>query len=175
MVDDEKATVSDESTHVTNQMQELSSFAADSTVAKETSDEVLSIRKDDLFHLLQNSRRRAVLRYLITYSDQETFDMRTVTEAVAAWENEIPVEQLTSTKRQRVYIALYQSHLPTLDDYGVIEYNQARSVIKPTGLLALFEPYLEPEFHSDSTNQQITLPEGQSSDTLSIVRSLLTR
>lgn len=101
--------------------------------------------------------------------------MRTLAEAIAAWENDISVEQLTSKQRQRVYIALYQSHLPKLDDYGVIKYKQARGVIKPTGLIALFESYLEPEFHSNLADQRIGLLEDQSSGTLSIVRSLLTR
>ncbi|MFC6906842.1 DUF7344 domain-containing protein [Halalkalicoccus tibetensis] len=175
MIGDGKTTALDDAKHITSRVQKSSSSVADSTVTGGTADGILSIKKDDLFHLLQNSRRRAVLRYFSAHPDQETFEMRTVAEAVAAWENDIPVEQLTSNKRQRVYIALYQSHLPTLDDYGVIEYNQARSVIKPTGLIALFEPYLESEFRSDSADQRITLPEDPSSDTLSIVRSLLAR
>lgn len=175
MADDGQSTPSNDTKHTTSRRQKPSSLVDDSVVAGETADEVLSIRKNDLFHLLQNSRRRAVLRYLATNPDQEEFDMRTVSEAVAAWENGTPVEQLTSNQRQRVYIALYQSHLPKLDDSGVIEYDQARGVIKPTGLIALFKPYLEPEFHSDPTDQRIALLEGKSSDTLSIVRSLLTR
>lgn len=175
MVDSENPTPSDDVKHSTSQIQKPSSPINDSAVAGGTADEVLSIGKDDLFHLLQNSRRRAVLRYLAAYPDYEAFEMRTVAEAVAAWENEIPLKQLTSDQRQRVYIALYQLHLPKLDDYGVIEYNQARGVIKPTGLGALFESYLEPEFRSNPTDQWVTLSEDPSSDTLSIVRSLLTR
>ena len=35
-----------------------------STVAGETSTKNNTLRKDDLFHLLQNERRRLVLRYL---------------------------------------------------------------------------------------------------------------
>lgn len=175
MADNGQSTPSNDTNQTTDRRQKPSSPVDDSVVTGGTANEVLSIGKDDLFHLLQNSRRRAVLRYFTMYSDQETFEMRTVSEVVAAWENDIPVEQLGSNQRQRVYIALYQSHFPKLDDYGVIEYNQARGIIKPTGLIALFEPYLEPEFHSDSTDQRITLLKGRSSDTLSIVRSLLTR
>lgn len=175
MANDGQPTPSNDTKQTTSRRQKPSSPVDDSVVAGETADEILSIGKDDLFHLLQNSRRRAVLRYLAVYSDQETFEMRTVSEAVAAWENDIPVKQLTSNQRQRVYIALYQSHLPKLDEYGVIEYNQARGVIKATGLITLFESYLEPVFHSDPTDQQVTVPEDQSSGILSIVRSLLTR
>ncbi len=142
--------------------------------AAESVDERLSLSKDDLFHLLQNGRRRAILRYFATNPDQEEFDMRTLAESIAAWENETTVEQLSSDQRQRVYIALYQSHLPKLDDYGVIEYNQSRGLIVPTPLTVLFEPYLDSEFDAAPLDQRITLPDEQSSFG-STVRSLLNR
>lgn len=141
----------------------------------ETVDDHLSLSKDDLFHLLQNGRRRAILRYFAVHPEQEEFNMRTVAEAIAAWENETTVELLTSNQRQRVYIALYQSHLPKLDDYGVIEYNQSRGLIVPTPLTALFEPYLEKEFDAAPLDQRITIPDDRSSFGLSTVRSLLNR
>lgn len=142
--------------------------------AVESANDSRTMSKDDLFHLLQNGRRRAVLRYFASHPDQRKFDMRTVAEAIAAWENEIPVEQLSSDQRQRVYIALYQSHLPKLDDYGVIEYNQSRGLIVPTPLTAMFEPYLDGEFETAPLDQRVTVPEDQSS-LGSAVRSLLNR
>lgn len=175
MVDKVQTTPSTDADLNTDRIHQTSSPAEDGAAAVETDDERLSIAKDDLYHLLQNSRRRAVLRYLAAYPDHEAFEMRTVAEAIAAWENDIPVEQLSSDQRQRVYIALYQSHLPKLDEYGVIEYNQPRGVIEPTALTALVEPYLEEEFRTDATDQRITLPEDQSSFDLSTVRSLFDR
>lgn len=145
------------------------------TIANDASTESLTIAKDDLFHLLQNSRRRAVLRYFIVHSEREEFNMRTIAEEIAAWENDISVDQLHSDQRQRVYIALYQSHLPKLDEYGVIEYNQSRGIVKPTSLTALFEPYLEPEFRTETIDQRITVPNDRSSLGFSAVRSLLNR
>lgn len=79
---------------------------------------------------------------LLAHEDRERFRMRDVAEAIAAWEHDTTVQQLRSEERQRVYIALYRSHLPTLDDLGVIRYNQARGLVEPTGLLQVFEPYL---------------------------------
>ncbi|MEM4782053.1 MAG: hypothetical protein QXG03_10915 [Halalkalicoccus sp.] len=142
--------------------------------AAESAESQLSVSKDDLFHLLQNSRRRAVLRYFAAHPDREEFDMRTIAEAIAAWENETTVEQLSSDQRQRVYIALYQSHLPKLDEYGVIEYNQSRGRIVPTALIAVFEPYLGETFDEAPLDQRITVPEDRSSFG-SAVRSLLHR
>ena len=87
-------------------------------------------RMDDVFHVLQNARRRLVLVYL---SDVEgAVEMRAIAEQVAAWENGTTVEAITSEQRQRVYIALYQSHLPKMDELGVVDYDQARGVVERT-------------------------------------------
>ena len=100
-----------------------------------------SISDDELFHLLQNSRRRAVLRYL--RGREGPVRMRDVAEQVAAWEHETTVAQLTSEERQRVYIALYQSHLETLEEAGVIEYNKPRGIVDPLPLLDHVAAYID--------------------------------
>lgn len=102
-----------------------------------------TLELDEVFHILQNERRRQVLMHL---KDVEgTVNMRDIAEQIAAWENDTTVENLYSDQRQRVYIALYQSHLPKLDDLGVIEYNQARGSIEPTPLVEDVTQYLEVE------------------------------
>lgn len=106
-------------------------------VSLEDSPEPLA--RDEIFHLLQNQRRRLVLRYL---TEHAAVEMREVAEQVAAWENDTTVEGLTSDARQRVYIALYQSHLPKLDENGVIEYDRNRGTIEPCAPLEQLEPYL---------------------------------
>lgn len=107
------------------------------SVSPEASPEPLG--RDEIFHLLQNQRRRLVLRYL---TEHAAVEMREVAEQVAAWENDTTVEGLTSDARQRVYIALYQSHLPKLDESGVIEYDRNRGTIEPCAPLEQLEPYL---------------------------------
>lgn len=100
-----------------------------------------SLPKDDLFHLLQNSRRRAVLRYL--RGREGPVRMRDVAEQVAAWENDTTVAALRSDERQRVYVALYQSHLDALADAGVIEYDKSRGVLEPRPLLDRVAAYTD--------------------------------
>ncbi|WP_248903836.1 DUF7344 domain-containing protein [Halocatena marina] len=109
-----------------------------------------TLERDDVFHLLQNQRRRSVLRYLFENPAIDSVEMRVVTEQVAAWENNTTVTKLTSNARQRVYIALYQSHLPKLDDAGVIAYDQNRGTIEPCSLLDELEPYLFTDTTPDS-------------------------
>ena len=109
-----------------------------------------SLHDDDLFHLLQNHRRRAVIRYLQGRSG--AVRMRDIAEQVAAWEHDTTLAELTSTQRQRVYIALYQSHLDTLAEAGVIYYNKPRGIVEPRPLLEYVARHLdaaEPEGEDD--------------------------
>lgn len=116
---------------------ERSSTGAD----PEASSRPSRLSKDDTFHILQNERRRRVLQYL---SDtDEAVDMRDIAEQVAAWEHDTTVQQLTSDQRQRVYIALYQSHLPKLADFGLITYNRSRGIVERTPLADQIAWYLD--------------------------------
>lgn len=99
------------------------------------------IDKDGLFHVLQNQRRRQVLRYVVT-NQPGPFEMREVAEQVAAWENDTTLKALTSQQRQRVYVALYQSHLPKLADYGLIDYNQDRGILDAGPLIGEAVDYI---------------------------------
>ncbi|MHB9286843.1 hypothetical protein ACKVMT_07355 [Halobacteriales archaeon Cl-PHB] len=128
------------------------------TTAQSEADDDLQLSKDDLFHLLQNERRRAVLQYLRGRED-EAVRMRDVAEQVAAWEHDTTVQALTSDERQRVYIALYQSHLDKLDDAGVIEYNKPRGIVRTTPLFPEVATYVDAvadrdEADDDSWNQR---------------------
>jgi len=82
---------------------------------------------DVAFDVLRNRRRRLVLRYLRAESGQAT--LSGIAEHVAALENDIDVRQLNSQQRKRVYISLYQSHLPKLDDVGAIQFDQDRGSV----------------------------------------------
>ncbi|MFC7046607.1 hypothetical protein ACFQH6_15405 [Halobacteriaceae archaeon GCM10025711] len=51
---------------------------------------------------------------------------------IAAWENGISADQVSSKQRRRVYTALHQTHLPRMVRQGVIEYDQNSKVIELT-------------------------------------------
>ncbi|WP_231189730.1 hypothetical protein [Haladaptatus sp. DYF46] len=104
-------------------------------------DEPNALTKDKIFHILQTQRRRHALRYLKEHDTP--VEMRDLAEQVAAWENDTTVQALASNERQRVYIALYQSHLPKLDEEGIIEYNKSRGIVERGQLADEFDPYLE--------------------------------
>lgn len=95
---------------------------------------------DSLYHVLQNERRRLTLRYLV---DTEQTDLGSITDQVAAWEHGTTIDELPSDQRKRVYISLYQSHLPTLAEHNVIDYDRESNVVTPLDTLSRFEPYLD--------------------------------
>lgn len=97
---------------------------------------------DDLFHSLQNERRRRVLRVLAD-AEGETLAMGDIAKSVAATENECPERMVSSDQRKRVYIALYQNHLPQLDDVGLIEYDQDRGKVAAGPALDQATTFLE--------------------------------
>ena len=119
-----------------------------STLDERDGDEMAALPKDEIFHLLQNQRRRYVLRYLQEVDG--TVEMRDMAEQVAAWEHDTTLQALTSDERQRVYIALYQAHLPKLDEKGVINYNQSRGIIEPTERVTQLTRYLETPRNDES-------------------------
>ncbi|SIR14810.1 hypothetical protein SAMN05421809_0466 [Natronorubrum daqingense] len=113
-----------------------------------TSSETPDFSKDEIFHLLQNERRRLVLRYLRGTSGPVR--MRDIAEQVAAWEHDTTVSELTSTQRQRVYIPLYQSHLSKLDEAGIIDYQKNRGIVERKPFADQVDQYLQIDPEHDS-------------------------
>lgn len=75
--------------------------------------------RDDLFHVLRNRRRRFAIHHL--KHTEESVEVGDLATQVAAWENGVGAEEVTSTQRRRVYNALQQTHLPELEDTGIVE------------------------------------------------------
>lgn len=87
-----------------------------------------SIPTDTAYMILKNQRRREVLRYLTRTDDTTTLDA--LARHIAAKENGIDERALSSSQRKRVYIGLYQAHLPKMDDARVIEFDKHRGRIE---------------------------------------------
>lgn len=83
---------------------------------------------DVVFDILKNRRRRLVIRYLAEESASTT--LSDLAEHIAALENDKPVGSLSSAERKRVYVSLYQSHLPKMDDADVIDFDSDRGTVE---------------------------------------------
>lgn len=96
---------------------------------------------DHIFEILKNSRRREVLHYLKERRERVT--LSDLAEHIAALENDTTVQGLSSQQRKRVYVGLYQCHLPKLDDMNIVAFNQSRGHVELGPNAPQLDPYLE--------------------------------
>ena len=97
---------------------------------------------DLIFEVLKNRRRRDVIRYL-KERDERT-SLSDLAEHVAALENDTTTQALTSSQRKRVYVGLYQCHLPKMDDMDIVNFNQDRGYVELGANVDQLDPYLDP-------------------------------
>ena len=100
-----------------------------------------SLSSSDVYDVLSDKRRRYAIHYLKQVG--ERVNVRDLAEQVAAWENDKPIERLDSQERKRVYISLYQSHLSTLADQGIVDYDEDAGTVELNEALSETDIYLE--------------------------------
>jgi DNA-binding transcriptional ArsR family regulator len=101
------------------------------------------LSRDVKFTVLSNARRRDVLRLLRSYD--EPVGIRKLAERIAAWENDTTPESITYKQRKRVYTSLHQTHLPALEDAGLIDAARTWEGITLTTRAQELETYLDGE------------------------------
>jgi len=106
-----------------------------------TSDTELT--QDDVFEILSSPRRRYLLHYL--RQRQEAVELTELAEHVAAWENGVDPDELTTQERKRVYVSLYQTHVPKLDDAGLVDYDSESGMVVLTQRARRIDTYLGDE------------------------------
>jgi hypothetical protein len=111
------------------------------TRADPTEGEQRALPLDQTFEILKNRRRRCVLQYLNEVDGPVS--LSELAEQIAAWENGKDVRQITSSERKRVYVGLYQCHLPKMAGMDVVSFNKPRGVIERGENADCFEPYLQ--------------------------------
>jgi hypothetical protein len=62
---------------------------------------------------------------------------------IAALENDTEIRLLSSQQRKRVYVALYQCHLPRMDDADVIDFENARGTVELRPAAAALYRYMD--------------------------------
>lgn len=107
----------------------------------EQQNDIKPLSTDEAYDILSDQRRRYAIHHL-KQSDTGV-SVQDLAEQVAAWENEKPIEQLNSQERKRVYISLYQSHLSTLDEEGIVEYDEESRIVNLTDAADNLNIYFE--------------------------------
>lgn len=100
------------------------------------------ISPDLVFELLSSTRRRRVLYYLREHDGMAT--VNELAEQIAAMENDVEVEDLNRQQRKRVYVSLYQTHVPKLEEAGIIEYDDETGEVRLTDRAVETDTYLTP-------------------------------
>lgn len=97
--------------------------------------------QETAFDVLSCQRRRYVLHYLL--SEEARTELGILARQIAAWENEIEREEITSKQRMRTYTALRQAHLPKMDEAGFVEFDRDRGTVELTEDGAKLRVYLQ--------------------------------
>ena len=121
---------------------EMDPPADDEATESQTDEEAgYELPLDEIFETLKNSRRRETLRFLRENGGETT--LSDVAEHIAALENDTTVRAISSAQRKRVYVGLYQCHLPKMDDTDVVDFEQNRGTIELGPNAEQLYPYLE--------------------------------
>ena len=102
------------------------------------------LSQDIVFDILSSTRRRYVLYYLRTTDGPVR--LTDLAEEVAAWENETDRAEITDQERKRVYVSLYQTHIPRLAEAGLVNYD------KDSGQIELAEGAVNIDRYLDSAD-----------------------
>lgn len=78
-----------------------------------------------------------------------TSTIQELAEQIAVIENETDAEKLSSQQRKRVYVSLYQTHIPKLEETGIIEYEDDQGKVYLTERALEIDSYLKPARESE--------------------------
>ncbi|MFC6784644.1 hypothetical protein ACFQFH_01845 [Halobaculum halobium] len=114
-----------------------------------------ALNRDEVYDILSNGRRRFVI-YLLRERG-EPIPLNDLSDRVAAWENDLPVEELTDQQVKRVYVSLYQTHIPKLEESGIVEYDADSGLVSLTSNVSSLDAYMPEEERREIPWQAIYL------------------
>ncbi|WP_336023564.1 DUF7344 domain-containing protein [Halobellus salinisoli] len=134
----------------TQQHEERSGTEAESTETAEASHDVRQggPSLDVIFDVLRNRRRRLVMQAVEECNGETT--LSDLAEHIGGIENDKPPEALNAQERKRVYVGLYQCHLPKMHDAGAIEFDKDRGTVERGEVTERYHKYLQREVEGGS-------------------------
>ncbi|MDS0258518.1 hypothetical protein NDI56_03720 [Haloarcula sp. S1CR25-12] len=95
---------------------------------------------DTVYEVLSNSRRRFVLSALREHD--EPVSMTTLAAGIGAQEAGVGPEAVSTGERKRIYVSLYQTHVPKLEAAGLAEYDASAGTVSQTAATTDIDEYL---------------------------------
>jgi DNA-binding transcriptional ArsR family regulator len=96
---------------------------------------------DTVFQILSNRRRRFVLHFLTEVDD--SVGREELARRIATWEQNQDIGDVPSDEVARVTVSLDHSHLPRLEDSGIVSYDREEREVTTTAAIERFLPYLD--------------------------------
>jgi hypothetical protein len=101
----------------------------------------VGLTEQEVFSVLSNQRRRFALHALCQRDDDA--ELGWLAKQVAAWEQDISPAEVGSDARKSCYVSLQQTHLPQMDEVGIVEFDKRTGTIHPTSVARELDIYLE--------------------------------
>lgn len=99
------------------------------------------LSEPDIYRVLSNPRRRATIRHLGRGRTGDAVPLGELAAAVAA--TEAGADPVPSRLRDSVYASLHQTHLPILEELGVLRYDQATRTVHRAERARDLDPYMD--------------------------------
>lgn len=123
----------------TGRADETTKDATSESQQEVTAETTTALSDSEVFDVLRNSRRRAVISHL---QREDEASVSELTKRVAAEEYDITTDEVSSDQHKRVYTGLYQCHLPRLDDFGVVDFDREEKTVSIGTTASQVEAYL---------------------------------
>lgn len=94
-----------------------------------------------IFEVFAHRRRRYALRGLRMHDTPMA--LADLADEVAIRENEAPITEISPESVKRVYLSLYHTHIPKLEDAGFVRYDQEQDSVALSGRIEQVEQYQE--------------------------------
>jgi len=107
-----------------------------------TTEQSAELTTDDVFEVLGNQRRRYVFHHLKRHPERDVY-LDELADRVAAWEGGKPAADVSQRRYNSVRTALRQSHLPMMDDRGIVEYEPASQTVALAPAAADLDVYVD--------------------------------
>jgi hypothetical protein len=100
-----------------------------------------SLPESVVYEILANPRRRGTIRHLTETAAGRTVSLRDLATAIAA--EETGQSPPPRSCRESVYNSLHQTHLPKLDELGIIEYDREGRAVSVRDSAREIDQYME--------------------------------
>lgn len=119
----------------------MSSFISHVLPCRRQEPAATELTAGEICKILSNPRRRQIVQYLQNIDGAATAGE--LAEWIASEEQDKTVQDVTSGERKAVYVSLYQTHLPLMNEMDIVDYDERAKMVALRVTASILEPYLD--------------------------------